>query len=266
MGLDAYVQCNCIKEGKVKPPPFDITNIVCKDNVWTLTENADDQTFSDYIEWEENACDHPNFHYIYDRISNTSGSNVLSSALKYIGNDHFPILTSLWGKPQIPSELSKKAFQELEFLKNKIPNLKGNFLLDFETGEEYCKVFEGEERWFYSHGGRYYYILSDNGFYITGSENNKQFMSKKFVQRVETIASDNDVEFKVDFEDIATGRIHKTNKPIMRCINWNERKFYFPKIIYTINRNLDVRDFSSLKVLKNLFQASIITGNPVVLD
>lgn len=84
MGLDAYVQCNCIKEGKVKNPPFDMNLIICNDGVYELRDSADDVTFHKYINWLENAFQHPRGYYIYERVSNVGGSNFLSGVIKML--------------------------------------------------------------------------------------------------------------------------------------------------------------------------------------
>lgn len=42
MGLDAYVQCNCIKEGKIEPSPFDLSLIKYENNIFDISEKVED--------------------------------------------------------------------------------------------------------------------------------------------------------------------------------------------------------------------------------
>lgn len=62
MGLDGYVNCNCVKEGKAKPAPFDISLLEWTDDGLDLPDSADDETYYLFREWQEHACEHENMY------------------------------------------------------------------------------------------------------------------------------------------------------------------------------------------------------------
>jgi len=264
MGLDGYVQCNCIKEGKIKTPPFDLSLIKYENNIFDISEDVEDETFHSYLDWIENACNHPGLYYIHERVSNISGLNFLWSAIRKAGKEKFPILKSIWETDHLKPEKAKEALQEVELLKSKINEMEGVFLIDKITNEEFWAVFEDEDEWFYSHGGEFYYRLNNKGFCITDSEGKELFLSKDFTQDVTMTMNLDKVQFEVVFKDIIEGKTFESIKPIDRCINWERKEFYFPKELKVIRRRLKVKDFYSIEVLMRLFEASCITGNSVV--
>jgi hypothetical protein len=264
MGLDGHVQCNCIKEGKIKTPPFDLNLIKYENNIYDISEDVDDKTFYSFLKWKENACKHRGLYYVSERVSNISGSNFLWSAISKAGEENFPILKTIWGTDYLKPEKAKEALQEVEFLKSKINEMEGVFLIDKATKEEYWAVFEDEEGWFYSHGREFNYKLSNKGFFITDSEDKELFLSRNFIQDVTMIRNLNKVQYKVIFKDIQEGKIYESVKPIDKCINWEKNEYYFPKGLEVIKRKLEVKDFYSLEILTRLFEASCETGNSVV--
>ncbi|MBC8059805.1 MAG: hypothetical protein H7Y18_03985 [Clostridiaceae bacterium] len=265
MGTDAYVQCNCFKEGKVKTPPFDKDLIIFENSILDLSQSADDATWRKFIKWKEDACEHRGFHLIYERISNASGSKFFWNAIKIIGIEYFPTINSMWKDGQIQSEIAVKALTELKFMMSKVNKLEGNFLIDQDTKEEYYSTLAGEDEWFYSHGWEFKYRLSDKGFYINNSEDKILFLSSDFKQKVKTVKGLGKVKYNVKFRDVETGLVYKSLQPFSKCINWERKEFYFPQKLSVIKRNLNIHDFNSIGTLEKLFKASIITGNPVVM-
>lgn len=264
MGLDGYVQCNCIKEGKIKTPPFDLSLIEYKNNVFDISQDVDDETYYVYEKWRKNACQHPGLYYIHERVSNISGLNFLWSAIKKAGEELFPTIKSIWQEEYLKPEKAKKALQEVEMLKLKINEMEGVFLIDNETNEEFWSVFMDEDNWFYSHGGEFYYKLGNRGFYITDSEDNELFLSRHFIQDVTMAQNLDKVQFKVTFKDTIEGKTFECIQPIHRYISWDRKEFYFPKELKVIRRNLEFKDFYSIEVLIRLFEASCLTGNSIV--
>lgn len=102
MGYDAYVRCNCYKEGKIEKPYFSEYLIETEDGFeLNLPKNIlDDEILSEKIEndfdnWEYNACEHEYMEYFNCRIANAGGIGWLFGAIKYINKfENIPLLMS----------------------------------------------------------------------------------------------------------------------------------------------------------------------------
>ncbi|WP_058303124.1 hypothetical protein [Gorillibacterium timonense] len=263
MGLDAYVQCNCLKEGKVKPPPFDLGLIEWIDGEFDLAEAADDDVYHHYCTWKETACEHEDFHFVYDRVYNASGGMFFYGVLEQLGKEEFPVLSSVIGNGNTSPDMSHKAMVELEILENRIVELEGVFLMDTDAQEEYRKILVGEDYWFYSHGREYYYRMSERGFVVTDSEQKELFRSLSFSQEVmQERLADHAVD-GVRFRDLESGKVHESGYPIS-SFSWESKAYYYPRAFHVAKRHLTRSDLYQTKVLKRLFEASIVTGNPIV--
>lgn len=262
MGLDAYVQCNCFREGKAKEPPFDAKLLTFNNNILDISHEVDDETFSAYIRWSENACEHEDFKLVYERVGNASGMNFFWDIINKIGEEQFPNFSAMWKKSHVESQLAERVIKEIAVIKSKIKDVKAAFLIDEDTNEEYCSVVEGDDTWFYSHGGEFNYRLGDRGFYITDRNAEILFISQSFSQDVKVMKGNREVE--VYFQDILTGKTYKSSKAIERCINWQKEEFYYPDKLIVKKRNLEIDDCYTLQVLERLLETSIITGNPIV--
>lgn len=183
-----------------------------------------------------------------------------------IGEEQFPNFTSMWKKHYVESQLAQRVMREMEGIKNKIKEVKASFLVDEDTNEEYWTVVEGEDTWFYSHGGEINYRLCESGFYITDKNDITLFISQNFIQDVKVINNKDTVHTEVLFRDILTGKSYKSNKAVERCINWESKKFYYPSKLIVKKRNLTINDCFSLQVIERLLEASILTGNPIVWE
>ncbi|MEO3944315.1 hypothetical protein [Gorillibacterium sp. CAU 1737] len=263
MGLDAYVQCNCVKEGKAKVPPFDSSLLEWTEDGMDLSESADDETYHLYLKWREEACEHEDFYYYYDRVANAWGSNFLIGAMERLGRADFPLFQTMFNA-SFPTEQAKEALKQLDHWESRIGELKGIFLLESGSHEEYQKALLGDDRWFYSNGGEYTYRLSNGGFSIVAREGQELFWSSNFEQEVhisEEIDQRNRV--RVRFTDKETGKAHETNHPFSRK-TWGVEDLHYPTSLHVVERELTSTDFHSLGVLRKLLQASLQTGNPII--
>jgi hypothetical protein len=266
MGLDAYVQCNCFRDGKAKNPPFDPKLLTFKNNILDISEDVDDDTYYSYINWIKDACEHTNFEIIQERVSNASGMNFLWSIIDRIGIEQFPNFAAMWKEDYVKCELAQLVKKEIEMIKLKAKDVKGIFLVDKETNEEYWAVIEGDDNWFYSHGKELNYKLNDSGFYITDIKDEQLFSSKDFIQDVTVTRNGDKMNIDVLFQDALTGETFKSIKAIERCINWATKDFYYPRRLIVKKRNLETSDCYTLLVLERLIEASILTGNPIVWE
>ncbi|RCX21444.1 hypothetical protein DFP94_102197 [Fontibacillus phaseoli] len=262
MGLDAYVVCNCVKEGKVKPPPFDSGLLEWTEEGIDLSDSGDDEIYRLFLRWREQACEHEDFYYYYDRVANTAGGNFFYGAMDRLGIGYFPLLSSIGGKP-LPANQADKALKELDILESMIRELQGTFLVEPESLEEYKKALAGEDSWFYASGGQLTYRLNERGFCIIHGANGELFRSVAFTQEVirgESVSREHPL---VRFHDTETGRVHECDHPFRKKI-WGVEELYYPSSLQVVTRELKSSDFPSAGVLRKLFEASMQTGNPII--
>ncbi|MEK4512059.1 MULTISPECIES: hypothetical protein [Paenibacillus] len=262
MGLDAYVNCNCVKEGKVKPPPFDISLLEWTDEGIDLSDSADDGTYHLFLKWREHACEHENFRYYYNRVANIAGGNFFFGAMERLGQENFPLLNSIWGNTLSASQ-ANKALKELDILESRVSELQGVFLLESKSQEEYARALPGDDRWFYSSGMEFTYRLNDNGFRIVNQDNLELFRSMAFTQEVVCLEKDSRVGRLVWFCDSETGSLHKSTHPLSKKI-WGVEELYYPNSMQVVTRELKCSDLHSTVVLRELFEASLQTGNSII--
>jgi len=100
MGYDAYVRCNCYKEGKINKPYFseylieDIEGyeLLLPDNIKN-DENLSEKIYRDFSDWEYKGCEHEYMEYYNCRISNAGGMGWLVGAIEYINKfENIPLL------------------------------------------------------------------------------------------------------------------------------------------------------------------------------
>ncbi|MGL5150028.1 MAG: hypothetical protein ACRC7N_05550 [Clostridium sp.] len=264
MGIDAYVQCNCIKEGKVKPPPFDIELIEVLDGIYDIKEEVSDEIYHLYRKWSNTACNHQNFNYYQNRIGNVSGASGLWGIIEKVGEENVPEVCNLFKYWKLSPHKAEEALKELELLKKALNSIYGIFLLEVGTDKGFGDIIDTQRRWFYSHGGAYYYGLCKEGFYVEDDTNKEVFKSIKFTQKVDVIKNENKEIYKVTFTDVATGKTYLSGNPI-KSMDWYTKLAYFPKELYVHRRTLTSEDIISIVVLEELFKASIKMKNPVVI-
>ncbi len=93
MGYDAYVRCNCYKEGKTVPPPYE--EHVKEDlefyylDLYWKTHKKENEAFSN---WIQNACPHEDMEICSERLANISGMSQFRSLIKDRGEKNYPTL------------------------------------------------------------------------------------------------------------------------------------------------------------------------------
>jgi len=132
MGYDAFVRCNCYKEGKIKKPYFSEYLIETIDGFeLNLPKNILDDKYlsekieNDFFDWEYNGCEHEDMEYINCRISNAGGMGYLIGAIEYINK-----------------------FEKIPLLMDYVKNCNGGFI-DFKNIHE----FKNEIDIFKKYGG-----------------------------------------------------------------------------------------------------------------
>lgn len=115
MGLDAFVNCNCYKEGKTKPFPVpELEQFFYVDEEQWLDFHLDFDTYADVIyeidtleyqeydaitfkveAWQVDACQHRNLRLADIRIANWFGIQGFRQTLHEMGSLSFPTLAEL---------------------------------------------------------------------------------------------------------------------------------------------------------------------------
>ncbi|MNW25774.1 hypothetical protein D3C74_25260 [compost metagenome] len=262
MGVDAYVVCNCVKEGNVKPPPFDLSLLEITVEGIDILESVNDETYELYQHWRENACEHEDFYYYQDRVFNIAGGNFFYGIIDRLGQGKFPLLISI-GEKLFSADQAEKALKELDVFESGVSKLQGVFLVDTESNDEYGRSLSGEDKWFLSSGGEHTYQLNDRGFCILDRDQRELFHSVAFTQKVLSVEEEGRKHKYARIQDLETGQVVESSYPLSRKI-WGIDELYFPKSFQVVKRNLKGSDSRSTRVLRSLFEASLQTGNPII--
>lgn len=286
MGLDAFVQCSCWREGKTTPPPFP-RDLLAEDeegNLGLAAPHDDDfKLYTAFRRWRESACAHPHFKLIDEHVSNWGGYRVFQGALGEAGWERFPILRAELPEGnggQVRAELSRGALAELRSFREIADLGESVFLINGETGDalyEYIAAYEGVFAW----GGKAGVELGvdADGFFIrkarAGRETPPLFRSRQFAQvlldpvptnepyggMVEFVARDSDQRLRiassVSGKDIPwpDGRMENGQGQICH---------EYPRELRVEQRRTTAEKFNYiLDPLTTLFEASAASGNPV---
>lgn len=185
--------------------------------------------------------------------------NLYYGILERLGEERFPQLRKIGGAPY-SAEQSGSALLELEILGRRIGEVQGIFLVETESMDEYQKTLAGENSWFYSSGGTFTYRLNDLGFCIADREERVLFQSRAFTQEIIDTNRSGWQRFNAQFCDLESGNMYETTQPISRK-TWGVEELYYPHAFEVLTRELTT-DLRAVQVLRNLFEASVQTGNP----
>jgi hypothetical protein len=284
MGLDAFVNCNCYKEGKTTEPPVDRKYIYFDDGFYhfKLPGGNDREIFRQFIDWMDTACDHRRFHYIWTRISNISGLHFFMKMISKYSESSFPALRRAFSdRHATPPEDSLVALDEVKDIEERIQCVRANFLMDKMSGEELRHSVDGDDFLFYMHGPEYQYGLGDAGFFITESFGEDTcFASRYFSQSVTDEDGNRILEMDIEknkprkptdvrFRDFATGGEYTCRIPLeIMEVRGIEENFWphetYPAELEVIKRNMTKEDIEYIvKPLRSVLEASVLLGNPV---
>lgn len=265
MGLDAFVYCNCFKEGKTTEPPLDKSLIVIdEEGFYNLNIPESEETFplyQDLTEWMKICCKHKDMLYAYERVGSWSMVAFFKGILINIGEKHLPILlnsTPTGNEGIFPAKLATKALVELNYLKRNIRSCTGTFLIDEKRDEElYYHIGSYGSEFFWNGEEKISFGLDEQGFFISDDDNKTEvFRSMHFsIKRKSDIKSSQEIVY--EFYDF--------DKKIKAEVNNTIGTVDMPAELRVVNRKLKVKDIGFIiQSLKKLMKASIKTGNPIV--
>jgi len=262
VGLDAYVNCNCLKEGKAKLPPVPVEwidgcamPVSSKPFSWSEEDNL-------IYEWQKTACEHLDMKYASVWIANWFMYRQFKQALEYTGWNFFPQLqlelpeSNDGSTNALAAQLCRS---ELELFKQ-IANYEAVYLVDSENGAEafsYIAPFKG--LWIIEATPRCDYGLDADGFFVYSHLHKVDlFRSMRFEQRVHNKGGQPEVEYF----DAQTEQRFITS--IELSVDISTTNLYVPKLLHVEKREVGAEYFDPiLKPFITIFDASIKTGNPV---
>lgn len=287
MGLDAYVYCNCYREGRAAPFPLpDVEKYFYFDESGWLDLHYDgvgDLEHQQFSEWIESACDHPDMEYASVHVANWSGYTYFMSALRRVGEDEFPTL-----REEVPDdntgtttpENAARMLKELQRFRDSDLG-EGVFLVNSKTGdvvqryiEAYGGVFLLDSRTGVDIG------IDQEGFFIVNHIEDETvstlyerldpsevlFRATRFEQRLlemPTRGAPGRVEYyNADTEarficTSATGMLMNDGTGQLRM--------KYPRLLHVEQRQVTDDEYAYiLKPLETICRASIETGNPII--
>lgn len=271
MGLDAYVPCNCYREGKTKTPPRTQEEL-CIDGCGSLRpvryrgipydEIKDDEEFQniydDLYYWQTSACEHEDGEYASERVGNWSTARYFTWVVRQFPEGSFPLLIDLLpanNDGSVPVEDAPEILRELAELRKRLPEIKGFFLVD---GMKDQVIYDGSDYM----DGNFAWIdkqilgFDKNCLYVLDRETEELLFKAKEV--METVETDDDGKKHTLWTDVSDSenKIVVNNDPISEL----EDGVGYLKVEI---RPMSVDYVYSIDPLERLFKASIETGNPV---
>ncbi len=272
MGYNAFVLCNCYKEGKTSNPPYKEFVKTSDEGLYLDLENLYQKDKNEYFKrndafdkWMENACPHEDMKIVDERLANISGMSAFWSILEKLGGESkFPVLfnnlpTSNCGSLSI--NYSQTFLQELLVLEQEKKKEEKLFLSVKETREVKQSVNINKRKVFIWQGYEQLYGIDKEGFFISkkGFDNKSTkvvFRSKDFRQ---VYLGNDQYQFVDNFTKkkfIGTSKIHSDGKV--------KPKKVFSFIVEKKGVTIKQEYAYIIAPLKKLMSASIETGNPVM--
>ncbi|HYG14312.1 MAG TPA: hypothetical protein VEC12_01065 [Bacteroidia bacterium] len=266
MGYDAYVSCNCYREGKTTEPPHKkhlsveteglFINLPEKTWYYKLFPNKLYQHYNEFDEWKRTACPHEDMEFASERIANITGmANFRYVVKKLSGKKNLNTLLA-----QLPE--ANGGFLPVELAQDFLHDLRR-----FEESGEQEEIISLTERvsgtvlW-QSDGpfildGRYklYFGLDNNGFYIADKQN-VLFRAWNFrqVTNKDTFTFINNY---TGYEFISPRRIYPPE-------DTGELQKYYDFQCERFSVNVAEEYKYIIDSLIKLCQAALETGNPVI--
>ena len=285
MGLDAFVACNCYREGRTTPPPVPRELIVLEDDgtiELDLAYDGNEEQFAAFDQWmwgPPSCCEHEEaLHAARVRVANWGGYRAFQQALGQVGWERFPTLHD-----ELPNSndgttspaAAALALEELAAFRDS--DLGHNwFLVDDDSNEtiyEYIAAYEGVFAWDGLSG--FNVGIDPRGLFIV--ERNTQpprevFRAMRLEQRLLDPARE--AGGGVELVDIDTGqRLESPTAVPGRQIPWPDGRMQndegkvrtsYPRRLRVEERAISTAEFAyAVEPLEEVFRAAVMTGNPV---
>ncbi|MDU1891283.1 MAG: hypothetical protein E6767_11385 [Dysgonomonas sp.] len=266
MGYDAYVSCNCYKEGKATEFPYKEYLEIDEEGV-LLSDTASDDIYSEFNKWKKTACSHPNMELVDERLANAWGMAEFRLLIEKMGGKStLPILTEhlpVCNGGTLPVEYAVQALAEIENIcsvEDKeahlvLKDMDGNLIASTNDLVNFSVFgWTGRGRFQYGLYNKMFTIIEKSKSDILRREKTEiVFNSDHFYQYR---LSENEYKF-VDINSKATficsmGLGSDKNIETLECRVTEESYYISDNYKYILD------------TLKRLLLASIETGNPIV--
>ncbi|MFC5744039.1 hypothetical protein [Actinomadura rugatobispora] len=264
MGLDAYVRCRCLQDGLTTEPPVPADLIVEDEDGYldlSVPYEGNEELFHAFGEWQQyHACAHEDMEIVSVRVSNWYGYRLFQEALHGAGRERFPVLCTELPKANgghMSPESARRALAELDrFTAAHLAAV--TWLVDDETGERLIESIESYDGVFVLDGttGRRAGV-DPRGFFVrdvTAEPHREEFRAVRFTQ--EPVDAGH-----VRFRDLDSGT--EAAVPLAGPVRADGQGRYPRRMrVDTVQARAD--DFTYiLEPLRQVFRASVETGNPV---
>jgi hypothetical protein len=275
MGYDAFVLCNCYKEGKTPAPPyFDCVKIddygpyLDLESMSTTEGKEFLQQQEAFESWQKNACPHEDMELVSVHLSNIAGMRAFKALLKECGGaERFPVLSSylpVANGGTLPAQHAAQAMSELCSLE-KEGSLEERVVLKLkETAQRVQSAkANGSHIFTFSKSTEQYYGIDGDGFFIMKRRKvfwipytTLVFRSTDFKQTAIGTSKFLFTDKKSNHQGIGNLSLY----PAEKNNALEEHEFVVVKETTTVSTEYRY----ILEPLKRLTQASIDSGNPIV--
>ena len=263
MGYDAFVCCNCWREGKTTKPPVPLDDLYIDSDGWLTAHSLDGaQDWDRYYEledWKDSGCEHEGMGYDF-HLGNISGMAMLCSYIEGLGEglaSNFIAMLPKSNAGSFPSEKAQAVLDEIPAIRQAARSL-----------HEYSLFVRGKENWSGCSLNQNWEITPCSSFgepaqaEFTLMRNGVEFRARRFRQRVIKGSSRRDKDRAVLIAlDYETGREVGDEFEV----DWPIDPFYVHDTEFEVRERDDVVEFLEwkLSIFEELLKVSVETGNPI---
>lgn len=254
MGYDAYVRCNCLRDGLVKPPPCAVVwNEDGGEYVPEPTLNdPDHELYWQVADWQETACAHKHMRLVDERLGNIAAMGELRAAMQAVGPEYVPTLARVLPKANgghVSLEENPSVLQDLNRFQTLVEGLPLVVLKDGDTGQELYSTFPSSEMVFvYSPDGEL--GLDEEGFFVRQG-GKITFRGTRVRQHLAPGRR------PLHFENLMTGEILERAPTL-------DSGLQTPALLVVDSAYVRSSQYAEMiDMLRNLFNTSTAVGNPV---
>lgn len=274
MGYDAFVTCNCFKDGKTKEPPYKDFMKIDVEGIYLdldLTYEKDKDEYlkrhQEFDNWKRTACPHEDMKFASEHLANMSGMAAFKTMLHEFGGEkRFPILTKylpVANGGTLPAEYAEKVLNELKDIEQEKTSEK-KVIRRQNTGDKIWSTNEFHSDIFvWTAYNRENYGIDRDGFFIIKNRNFLWMKASKLVFRSK------------DFKQVVLG-----NDKFKFIDNLTNNQYMGTAKIHPFGKEQPSQDFDFIvdmevttlateyryiiEPLKRVTNASLETENPVI--
>ena len=284
MALEGSVRCRCWESNQTTDPPVKVFLDPEGDDIFPIRDDKRPDSYGKVLVWLEECCAHPGMNFVYVHMPSFTALSEFAQALDEVAPDRFPALKDAipgWNGGLVAPEIAARGLVELAEFEKQPPFGDRWSIVDSQTGSVVYKHLNLENPMLL--GGvtlqpaRFLrrqvdarFGLDDGRFVVvreTSRRKEEVFAASTFRQMIDDAGF---VQF-TDLEDGTTFRCE--SDPDQRVPPWKKRvtdnesgktATMTPTDMHVERRQICPGDFPyTIKSYRELFHASVETGNPV---